>query len=93
MPNGGTVAIAAAALVSKDRETLVKVRVEDGGIGMSDETLKRAFDPFFTTKSDGLGGVGLPMVKRFVEDVSGRIKVYSTLGSGTCVMLVLPGDR
>ncbi|MGB3540972.1 MAG: sensor histidine kinase [Mesorhizobium sp.] len=93
MPNGGTVAIGAAELVSKDRETLVEVRVEDGGIGMSDETLKRAFDPFFTTKSDGLGGVGLPMVKRFVEDVSGRIKVYSTLGSGTCVMLVLPGDR
>lgn len=93
MPNGGTVAIAAATLISNDREVLIELRVEDAGIGMSDEALKHAFDPFFTTKSGGLGGVGLPMVKRFVEDAGGGIKVCSTLGSGTSVMLVLPVVR
>jgi chemotaxis protein histidine kinase CheA len=33
------------------------------------------------------------MVKRFVEDAGGGIKVCSTLGSGTSVMLVLPVVR
>ncbi len=57
---------------------------------MTRETVLRAFDPFFTTKSAGLGGVGLPMVKRFAEETGGSVDIESTLGSGTTVILRLP---
>ncbi len=57
---------------------------------MSRETIARAFEPFFTTKSDGLGGVGLPMVERFVQQAGGTIAIKSELGVGTIVTLRLP---
>lgn len=68
----------------------VELRVTDNGVGMSRETIARAFEPFFTTKSDGLGGVGLPMVARFIEQVGGTIAIESKLGIGTVVTLRLP---
>jgi signal transduction histidine kinase len=93
MPNGGTITIAAVALFPGDDKTLIELSVMDHGIGMTDDTMKRAFDPFFTTKSGGLGGVGLPMVKRFVEGAGGRIRLSSVWGGGTTVTLFLPAIR
>ncbi|MGB3901088.1 MAG: sensor histidine kinase [Mesorhizobium sp.] len=93
MPNGGPITIAAAALFPHTGNTIIELTVKDIGIGMTDDTMKRALDPFFTTKSDGLGGVGLPMVKRFAEEAGGRIKLSSKSGVGTTVTLLLPAVR
>ncbi|ESY07262.1 ATP-binding protein [Mesorhizobium sp. M0924] len=90
MPDGGLISV--HAMVSGNPRE-VNVRVEDRGIGMTSETMVRAFDLFFTTKGEGLGGVGLPMVKRFVEDSGGSIDLASILGSGTVVTLKLPAMR
>jgi signal transduction histidine kinase len=54
---------------------------------MTRETTARAFDTFFTTKYQGLGGIGLPMVKHFAEQHGGSVAIKSTLGSGTTVIL------
>jgi signal transduction histidine kinase len=67
-----------------------EIRVSDSGIGMSLATIARAFDPFFTTKSDGLGGVGLPMVEHFVRDAGGAVSIESEPGVGTTVTMRLP---
>lgn len=92
MPNGGTITIA-ATLFPNTGKTLVELTVKDSGIGMTEDTMKRAFDPFFTTKSSGLGGVGLPMVKRFAEEAGGRIQLSSVPGAGSTVTLLLPTVR
>lgn len=89
MPDGGSIAIDAAARVDGE-SALVVLRVADNGIGMSAETMVRAFDPFFTTKCQGLGGIGLPMVKHFAEQHGGSVRIESRLGSGTTVILGLP---
>jgi signal transduction histidine kinase len=89
MPDGGLVSIEAAASHFGPAE-VVEVRVKDRGIGMSQETIVRAFEPFFTTKGSGLGGIGLPSVKRFAEDHGGKVDVRSVLGFGTSVTLRLP---
>jgi signal transduction histidine kinase len=73
-----------------DSDALVDVRVIDSGVGMSSETVMRAFDPFFTTKSDGLGGLGLPMVERFARACGGTVFIESRLGVGTTVVMRLP---
>ncbi len=87
---GGFIVLAARSLPSGRRPTGVEIRVVDNGVGMSAATIARIFDPFFTTKSDGLGGIGLPMVERFVRDSGGEIAIDSEPGLGTTVALRLP---
>lgn len=89
LPDGGLISIDAAAVV-QGPDVFVELRIEDSGIGMTQETVLRAFDPFFTTKDKGLGGVGLPMVKHLAEKHGGTVDIESTLGSGTTVILRLP---
>lgn len=88
MPNGGSIAITCEP-ISGDSEPMLQVSVRDTGIGMSPNTLAQAFDPFFTTKSEGLGGLGLPMVRRFAEESGGRVTIESQPGIGTTVVLQL----
>lgn len=80
----------AARTAQLDAVPSVEVSVTDNGIGMSPETIARVFEPFFTTKSDGLGGIGLPMVERFVRQVGGAITVESETGIGTTITMLLP---
>ncbi|GGH56739.1 hypothetical protein GCM10010975_15700 [Comamonas phosphati] len=69
----------------------VHICLSDDGAGMSDETKARIFEPFFTTKAEGKGvGLGLPMVKNFVDQSGGLITVDSTEGRGTSFHLYLP---
>lgn len=89
MAGAGQVSLEASTIPASDA-TMVELRVADSGVGMSPRTIQRAFDPFFTTKSGGLGGIGLPMVERFVSHAGGRIFIESEAGAGTTVTLHLP---
>lgn len=88
----GTIIIRGRAIASGKVATGVEISVADDGMGMSAATIACAFDPFFTTKTDGLGGVGLPMVERFVRDAQGEIRIESERGLGTTVSLRLPAS-
>lgn len=90
MAGHGRVTIAARALRQGPASESIEIRVADQGVGMTRGTIARAFAPFFTTKSEGLGGVGLPMVERFVRNAGGEILVDSEPGVGTVVTLRLP---
>lgn len=89
MPDRGLILIDATAVV-RGPAAYVELRIEDNGIGMTQQTIDCAFDPFFTTKGRGLGGAGLPMVKHFAEQHGGTVDMDSTPGSGTIVILRLP---
>jgi signal transduction histidine kinase len=90
MPTGGVISIIVAVTYEGHVQTEIELRISDNGLGMTPETMRRAFEPFFTTKSTGLGGLGLPMVKRFVQDAEGRLDIESEPGVGTTVTLRLP---
>ncbi len=73
----------------------IGIEVEDNGVGMSPETLRRAFDPFYTTKSPGGGtGLGLSVCHAIIQAAGGRLIADSVLGQGTRVTIHLPvADR
>jgi signal transduction histidine kinase len=69
----------------------VRLVVEDDGVGMDAETVRRAFDPFFTTRPPGKGtGLGLSTVHGIVGMLGGEIHIASEPGRGTRVEVILP---
>jgi len=73
----------------------VRIVVEDDGIGIAGDELDQIFDEFYRTPSarekSNLGtGLGLPIVKKFVEGLGGYIEVKSTPGSGSTFTVTLP---
>lgn len=67
----------------------VTIEVCDHGSGLTPERLERMFEPFYTTKAQGTG-LGLAVVKRFVEAHDGTIAVRSVPGFGTVFAIRLP---
>lgn len=83
-PKGGEV------LVSSQRDgDFVLVRVTDTGAGIPAELQSRIFDPYFSTKKTGTG-LGLPTVRRVVEEHGGTLTFSSEVGKGTQFTLRLP---
>ena len=69
--------------------------VEDTGIGMSQPFLEHLFEPYarethFSVKSTIGTGLGMPIVKSLVEQMSGEITVESELGKGTKFTVMIP---
>jgi signal transduction histidine kinase len=65
--------------------------IADNGGGIPEEVVKRIFEPFFTTKQPGKGtGLGLSVAHDAVAKLGGEIRVESTVGVGTKIIVVLP---
>ena len=72
----------------------LRVRVQDDGIGMDEDTRRRAFDPFFTTKAADKGtGLGLATSYAIVQDHEGWIECESQLNKGTTFAVYLPAAK
>ena len=73
---------------------IVRTRVSDTGIGMSQDYLTKIFDAFTrernTTKSKITGtGLGMSIVKKYVDLLGGTIEVESELGKGSTFTVTL----
>ena len=96
MPDGGTLTI------STSRHTLagypeladgdyIELAVRDTGVGMDEDTLRRATEPFFTTKPVGKGtGLGLAQIYASARQAGGTLRIESEPNVGTVVRVYLP---
>ncbi len=67
----------------------VQLSVRDNGCGFSDEIRVRVFEPYVTTKLKGTG-LGLPIVKKIVEEHEGLIHVENMKPHGAQISIILP---
>ncbi|MEP0912359.1 trifunctional serine/threonine-protein kinase/ATP-binding protein/sensor histidine kinase [Leptolyngbya sp. GB1-A1] len=83
--------IAIRTSITEDGQQAV-IRIQDNGIGMSDEVKQKMFDHLFTTKAVGKGtGLGMAIARSIVvEKHAGTLEVNSTLGQGAELVITLP---
>jgi signal transduction histidine kinase len=99
-PDGGKLLLGAERLLDRS----VAIRVMDEGVGIAHEQQVHLFKTFFTggdisRHSSGIFefgrkglGLGLSLVKAFVEMHGGKVEVASEAGRGSCFTIRLPGD-
>lgn len=96
MPEGGLITVTAENYeITREMKlplspgSYVKICVEDQGIGIAPDHLKRIFDPYFTTKRER-AGLGLATVYSILKRHKGHIEVSSVVNKGTKFNIYLP---
>ena len=91
----GTVTIFIEKQGEENGKALIKIAVEDTGIGIPDESQDRIFESFrqadsTTTRKYGGTGLGLSIVKNLVELMEGEIVIESEIGRGSTFTCFIP---
>lgn len=90
MDEGGTLCLRIGLAQDESREgRWLQVDVADNGSGIAPEHMGKLFDPFFSTKANGIG-LGLPVVKRLIEQQNGEVSLVSWHGEGSVFTALLP---
>lgn len=92
--DGGTIKVSVHLLENQD----MALSVTDNGIGIPKHKIKDVMEPFQQVetsyaKTEVGTGLGLSLVKAFVEMHDGKLGIESHLGKSTTVTIVLPKDR
>lgn len=77
-----------------DDETWVYIEIRDSGVGIPADDIRNIFDKFYRVKNDAShkikgSGLGLYLVKYFVELHGGKISASSEVGNGTAFLIKL----
>ncbi len=99
MPDGGIITIKCENVTLQNNDVpklvpgdYVKILIEDQGVGIPEENLKKIFDPYFTTKPNG-NGLGLATSYSIIRKHKGFIGVESEINKGTTFTIYLPALR
>lgn len=76
-------------LHTENNNTSLKLNVLDNGSGFPEQIVARVFEPYMTTKDKGTG-LGLPIVKKIVEEHGGTINIENRMTGGTRVSISFP---
>ena len=92
---GASVSVSLRETAHTERTAKYQLDVADTGIGMSEEFLQQVFEPFaretmFAPTGVTGTGLGMPIVKSLVQQMSGEISVRSKLGQGSTFTVVVP---
>ncbi|MDP2874823.1 MAG: ATP-binding protein [Holophaga sp.] len=72
----------------------LRITIQDNGKGIPRKVLKRIFEPFFSHGKNKGTGLGMPTVKKIIEEHGGSLEVQSEEEQGTSVIIWIPdGDN
>ena len=99
MPDGGVIRIRCENLPPQEgdwlvpprKEPQVRITVEDQGVGIPPDRLRKIFEPYFTTKPNG-NGLGLATIQGIMARCGGAISVASQIDRGACFTLLFPAQ-
>jgi C4-dicarboxylate-specific signal transduction histidine kinase len=69
----------------------VRVSVQDSGVGLNEEVMRRLFEPFFTTRAKGMG-MGLSISRSIIEAHGGRLWAEPNGSGGASFQFTLPSE-
>jgi signal transduction histidine kinase len=84
----GEIEVVARLEIGAERP-LVRIEISDNGGGIDPAQCEKLFEPFFTTRAKGTG-LGLPIVRRIIEQHEGSIYLESNQDAGTRAVVLLP---
>lgn len=87
MPNAGILSIS-----STEQDNHVAVNIQDTGIGIPTEDIKRIFDPFYTKTADGTG-LGMAIVQRILDQHEAHYWIKSEVDFGTTFFILFHIER
>jgi signal transduction histidine kinase len=94
MPEGGLLTIeisdsVAPSPAAKKTQGL-SIRIQDSGVGMTPDILKRAFDFAHSSRKEQASGLGLPIARELIRSHGGTLDLKSDPGHGTEISIWLP---
>ncbi|MCM3588105.1 PAS domain S-box protein [Mesobacillus maritimus] len=87
MPSGGDLYVRAEV-----QNQNVEISIQDTGVGIPPETLKKIGEPFYTTKKNG-NGLGLMVSFKIIESHNGKVYIESEQNKGTTFKILLPATK
>lgn len=69
------------------------IEIEDDGIGIHKNKLKKLFKPYYTTDNKNGTGIGLYYAKTIIKAHGGEISVSSDIGKGTRFLILIPNQK
>ncbi len=81
------------SLTLADNDTSIVFKIEDNGVGISEENKKNIFNPFFTTKPSGEGtGLGMSIAYDIIKKHGGEVELISEVDKGATFIITLPKE-
>lgn len=90
---GGLIVIASSQTADK-----TEITIEDNGVGMTSETIKKILDTIELNSTKGTSGetgtgMGLIISKEFIQRHKGTLNIESTIGKGSTFIITLPSEK
>ncbi len=84
--------------VFSSKKDQLRIMISDTGIGLPSAVLKEIFTPFslvehYVTVNGNTTGLGLTLVKRYIDFLNGELEISSTVGKGTNFNLTIPVEE
>lgn len=82
--------------IETSQGSVLEIHVVDTGVGIEDKFQQLIFSPMMRIRNEGNesegAGLGLSIVREFIDDLSGQISVSSTLNEGSRFVVMIPVD-
>jgi len=93
--NKGSIKISAHCLQRKNDIVYLRFSILDTGIGIPREKQLEIYQPFYKIEPSNKGGdrgrgVGLSLVKKYVEEMNGELALNSKIGEGSEFIIIVP---